>query len=84
MKLKSPSAQRMGEGKFQMVMVRIECFNRVLQMNAPCPEGAPAYRQAGTIHENSPGVLVRVTVTKPVSFRVGRLRKFLKTKNVTE
>jgi hypothetical protein len=26
----------------------------------------------------------RVTVTKPVSFRVGRLRELLKTKNVTE
>ena len=24
-------------------------------MNAPCPEGAPAYRQAGTIHENLKG-----------------------------
>jgi hypothetical protein len=35
-------------------------------------------------HENSPGVLVKVTVTKPVSFRVGRLRELLKTKNVTQ
>ena len=23
-------------------------------INAPCPEGAPAYRQAGTNHENPP------------------------------
>jgi hypothetical protein len=49
-----------------------------------CPEGAPAYRQAGTNHENSPGVLVRVVVTKPVSVRVEGLRELLKTKNVTE
>jgi hypothetical protein len=34
--------------------------------NAPFPEGAPAYRQAG------------------VSFRVGRLRELVETKNVTE
>jgi hypothetical protein len=35
-------------------------------------------------HENTLGVLIRVTATKPVSFRVSRLHQFLKTKNVTE
>jgi len=29
-------------------------------------------------HEDAPGISVRVTATKPVSFRVGRLREFLK------
>jgi len=43
----------------------------------------PYARRAPTNYENPPGLLVRVTVTKPVSFRVGRLRKLLKTKNVT-
>jgi len=52
-------------------------LGRKMEINAPCPEVL-------SNRENSPGVLVRVTVTKPVSFRVGRLRKFLKTKNVTE
>jgi hypothetical protein len=53
-------------------------------MNAPCLEGTPPYRQAGTNDENSPGVVVSVTVTKPVSFRVKRLRKLLNTKNVAD
>jgi hypothetical protein len=44
----------------------------------------PQARRAPSKHENTPGVLVRDTVTNPVSFRVGRLRKFLKTKNVTK
>ena len=48
------------------------------------PLPAPRLRQAGPNNENGPGVLVRVTVTKPVSFRVGRLRELLKTKNITE
>jgi hypothetical protein len=35
---------------------------------------------ASSNHQNAPGVLVRVTAKamKPVSFRVSRLRKFLK------
>ena len=41
-------------------------------------------RRAPGNHENSPGVVVWVTVTKPVSFRVERLRKLLKTKNVAD
>jgi hypothetical protein len=44
----------------------------------------PHARRVPSNHENTPGFLVRVTVTKPVSFRVGRLRELLKTKNVTE
>ena len=44
----------------------------------------PHARRAPSNDENSPGVVVRVTVTKPVSFRVERLGELLKTKNVTE
>jgi hypothetical protein len=39
-------------------------------------------RRTPSKHENAFGVLVRVAVTKPVSFRVGRLRKLLKTKGL--
>ncbi len=42
------------------------------------------HARAPSNHENTPGASLKVTVTKPVSFRVGRLRKLLKTKNVTE
>jgi hypothetical protein len=35
-------------------------------------------------HENTPSVWVKVTVTKPVWFRVRGLRQVLKTNNVTE
>jgi len=35
-------------------------------------------------NDQSSWVRVTVTVTKPVSFRVGRLRELLKTKNVAE
>ena len=43
-------------------------------LRAPLP--APRLRQAGSNHEKSPGVLVRVTVTKPLptgrqAFRLG-------------
>ena len=54
----------------------------------------PHARRTPAKHENTSGVPVRVpaapgakrgeTVTKPVSFRVARLRKLLKTKNFTE
>ena len=46
----------------------------------------PDARRAPSNYENTLGLLVRVTVTvtKPVSFRVGRLRELLKMKNVTE
>ncbi len=44
----------------------------------------PHARRAPSNHENTPGVLIGVTVTKPVSFKIGRLREVLKTKNVTE
>jgi hypothetical protein len=44
----------------------------------------PHARRAPSNHENSPGVLVRVKVMKPDSFRVGPLRELLKTKNLTE
>jgi hypothetical protein len=41
-------------------------------------------RRALTKDENSPGVVVKVTVTKLVSFRVERLRNLLNPKNVAE
>ena len=44
----------------------------------------PHARWAPSNHENPPGLLVRVTVTKDVSFRVVRLRELLKTRNVTQ
>ena len=58
--------------------------NEIMTHARRAPLPAPRLREAGSNHENSPGVLVRVTVTKPVSFRVGRLRELLETKNVTE
>ena len=44
----------------------------------------PHARRAPSNDENTPGFLLRVTVTKPVSFRVGRLRELLKTKYVAQ
>ncbi len=60
---------------------------RIFQTNAPCPGGAPPalkLRQAGSNHENILSMSVKVTVTKPVSFRGKGLREFLKPKDVTE
>ncbi len=44
----------------------------------------PHARRAHSNHENIVGMSVKVTVTKPVSFRGKGLRELLKPKDVTE
>ena len=43
-----------------------------------------SYRQVGSKHENGHRSSVKVTVTKPVSFKVQRLHEILGPRNVTQ